>query len=131
MRIFRQIILTFVTAVLLLSFSSCTNADTKSVDYSKYPFTDISWERKAKHDLETIRFGSDGSFAYWCACGNSVNDSDLSDGYSYDDKTKTITIRYFETTDETVSKIKIEMCDGKTIKLNFDGEIREFVIGLS
>ena len=36
-----------------------------------------------------------------------------------------------ETTEETVSVIKIEACDDESIKLNFDGEIREFVIGLS
>ena len=55
-----------------------------------------------------------------------MNDSDLSEGYTYDDKTKTITIRYIEITNETVSEIKIEKCDDKSIKLNFDGEIREF-----
>ena len=87
--------------------------------------------RKVEHDIETIRFGSDGSFTYYCACGNPVNDSDLNEGYTYDDKTKTIIVKYIETTEETVSTIRIEHCDGEHIKLNFNGEIREFVIGLS
>ena len=103
----------------------------KKIDYSKYSFTDTTWERRAEHDIETIIFSSDGSYAYYCACGNPVNDSDLNEGYTYDDETKTITINYIETTEETVSSIKIEEYDGKKLKLNFDGEIREFVMGLS
>ena len=46
---------------------------------------------------------------------------------TYDNATKTVTLSYIETTDETVSKIKIEMCDDENLKLNFDGEIRSFV----
>ena len=125
-------ILLVLTAVLLFLLLGCAkNNISETVDYSEYSFTDTLWTRKAKHDIESIRFGSDGSFTYWCACGNPVNDSDLNEGYTYDDKTKTITIKYIETTEETVSTIKIEACDDKSIKLNFDGEIREFVIGLS
>ena len=125
-------ILLVLTAVLLFLLLGCAkNNIGETVDYSEYSFTDTLWTRKAEHDIESIRFGSDGSFTYWCACGNPVNDSDLNEGYTYDDKTKTITIKYIETTEETVSTIKIEACDDKSIKLNFDGEIREFVIGLS
>ena len=118
----KQSILIMLIAVLSLLFFGCN----KTVDYSKYAFTDTLWTRKAEHDIETIRFGSDGTFAYWCACGNSVNDSDLNEGYTYDEKTKTITVSYIEKTEETISKIKIVMCDEKKIKLDFDGEIREF-----
>ena len=126
----RQIILiALVVALSFLSFGCAPR--TEVVDYSEYLFTDISWSRKAEHDIETIRFGSDGSFTYYCACGNSVNDSDLNEGYTYDDETKTITVKYIETTEETVSIIKIEACDRESIKLDFNGEIREFVIGLS
>ena len=110
--------------ILTCAFGGCGE---KKVDYSHYPFTDTSWTRHAEHDIETIRFGSDGSFAYYCACGNPVNDSDLNEGYTYDNVTKTVTLSYIETTDETVSKIKIEMCDDENLKLNFDGEIRSFV----
>ena len=122
-----KLLLVFAFSLLFL-LSGCTKSNTdQTVNYSQYLFTDVSWTRNAEHDIETIRFGSDGSFVYYCACGNPVNDSDLNDGYSYDDKTKTITVRYIETTEETISTIKVEACDGERIKLNFDGEIREFV----
>ena len=126
MKTLRQLLLITVTVLVMSVLLSCNNKDAV-VDYSEYPFTDTSWTRDAEHDIETIRFGSDGSFVYYCACGNPVNDSDMSDGYTYDDKTKTITIKYFETTEETVSEIVIESCDDESIRLNFDGEIREFV----
>ena len=132
MKIFTRIMLMVMTMVTVFAFTACQKKTVEeNVDYSEYSFTDKSWTRKAEHDIETIRFGSDGSFSYCCGCGNPVNDSDLSEGYTYDEKTKTITIRYIETTNETVSQIKIEKCDDKSIKLNFDGEIREFVIGVS
>ena len=121
-------LLLMLTATLLILGLGCSRNDIgESVNYSEYSFTDTSWTRKAEHDIETIRFGSDGSFVYYCACGNSVNDSDLSEGYTYDDVTKTITVKYIETTEETVSTIKVEACDDESIKLNFDGEIRVFV----
>ena len=121
-------LLLMLTATLLILGLGCSRNDIgESVSYSEYSFTDTSWTRKAEHDIETIRFGSDGSFVYYCACGNSVNDSDLSEGYTYDDVTKTITVKYIETTEETVSTIKVEACDDESIKLNFDGEIRVFV----
>ena len=124
MRIARQIVLTLLIVVLIFSFSACRE---KTVDYSQYPFADVAWTRKAEHDTETIKFTSDGRYFYSCGCGNPVNDSDLNEGYTYDDKADTITIDYIETTEETISKIKIEMCDDEKIILNFDGEIREFV----
>ena len=121
-------LLLMLTATLLIFGLGYSRNDIgESVNYSEYSFTDTSWTRKAENDIETIRFGSDGSFVYYCACGNSVNDSDLSEGYTYDDVTKTITVKYIETTEETVSTIKVEACDDESIKLNFDGEIRVFV----
>ena len=130
-RIKPNLLLVLMAALLFLLWGCARNNTGETVDYSEYSFTDTVWTRKAEHDIESIRFGSDGSFVYYCACGNPVNDSDLSEGYTYDDETKTITIKYIETTEETVSTIKIEAYDDKSIKLNFDGEIREFVIGLS
>ena len=128
MKILRQIIMIVMSITISIAITSCTD---KTANYSEYPFTDISWTRKAEHDVETIRFGSDGSFVYYCACGNPVNDSDLNEGYTYDDKTKTISVKYIETTEETISTIIIEEYRSESIKLNFDGEVREFVIGLS
>ena len=115
--------------VCVILFMGCDgNQKTKvpSIDYSKYSFVNISWTRDAEHDTETIRFGEDGSFSYYCGCGNPVNDSDLCDGYIYDDATKTITLDCIETTDEMVTIIKIVKCDENSLHLDFDGEIRIF-----
>ena len=123
----RNILMITVIVTIFVLLIGCRDSDnTKIIDYSQYSFTDTLWTRKAEHDIETIRFGSDGSFVYYCACGNPVNASDLNEGYTYDDETKIITIKYIETTEETVSEIKIEAYDDKSIRLNFDGEIREF-----
>ena len=82
-------LLLVLAVALLFLILGCTKSNTdETVSYSEYSFTDTSWIRKVEHDIETIRFGSDGSFVYYCACGNSVNDSDLSEGFTYDDVTK-------------------------------------------
>ena len=112
-----------VVLVLAMLFVGCAE---KSVDYSEYSFVNVSWTRDAEHDIETIRFGADGKFTYYCACGNPVNDSDLCEGYTYDDATKTITLNCIETTDEMVTTIKIVKCDENSLQLDFNGEIRIF-----
>ncbi len=106
----------------ILFLSGCN----KKVDYSEYSFTDTSWIRNADHDIETIRFNSDGSFSYYCGCGNSVNDSDLCDNYTYNDKTKEIKLDCFEKTDEMVTTIKIIKSSDSILELDFDGDIRIF-----
>lgn len=127
MKLYKSIVLVVLLLLISSFFVGCTKEKTtKATDYSDYPFTDISWTRKAENDTETLRFSSDGSYVYYCSCGNPVNDSDLNEGYTYNDKTKVITISYVETTDETVSEIKIEKCTDSVLKLNFNGEIREF-----
>ena len=116
--------LVLVGAILLIGCGG--NGGSKKVDYSEYPFVNISWTREGEHDLETIRFGADGSFGYSCACGNPVNDADLCEGYSYDDESKTITLECIEATDEMVTVIKIVKCDDKELHLDFNGEILVF-----
>ena len=120
------ITLVLVCAILFAGCSGNKNTEEASVDYSKYSFVNTSWTRDAEHDTETIRFGEDGRFSYFCGCGNPVNDSDLCEGYTYDDATKTITLDCIETTDEMVTIIKIVKCDEKSLHLDFDGEIRIF-----
>ena len=120
------ITLILVCATLFMGCSDNKNKENASVDYSQYSFVNISWTRDAEHDTETIRFGADGSFTYYCGCGNPVNDSDLCEGYTYDDATKTITLDCIETTDEMVTTIKIVKSDDNSLHLDFDGEIRFF-----
>ena len=95
-------------------------------DYSEFAFVDVSWKREGDHDLETIRFGADGSFTYSCACGNAVGDYDLCDEYTYDDKTKTITLNCLEEVEDMVTVIKVVKCEGDELQLDFDGEILVF-----
>ena len=125
-----SLLISFVLCCLL--FAGCKANDVSDgtkesvVDYSDYSFTGVSWTRDAENDIETIRFSPDGSFSYYCACGNPVNDSDLCEGYRYDDETKTITLDCLEVTDEMIAVIKIVKYDENELQLDFDGEIRVF-----
>ena len=123
---FSILILVILCGVLFVGCMGNDKQSDVSVDYSNYAFTSGSWTRKATNDIETISFGADGSFSYYCACGNPANDSDLCEGYIYNDETKTITLNCVEVTDEMVTVIKIEKCDDKELHLNFDGETRIF-----
>lgn len=118
-----------IIVILLLVFllTGCVNKKLNKIDYSMYSFTNVSWTRDAGNDIETIRFNSDGGFSYYCACGNSVNDSDLCESYTYDDVSKEITFNCFETTEEMVTNIKIVEVSDEVLELDFDGEIRRFV----
>ena len=118
--------LVLICAMLLVGCGGKKKSEETKVDYSEYPFVDVSWTRDAEHDTETIRFGEDGHFVYYCGCGNPVNDSDMCESYTYDDATKTITLNCFETTEEMVTTIKVVECNENSLQLDFDGEIRIF-----
>ena len=96
-------------------------------DYSKYLFSDIRWTRDGENDIETLILKSDGSFSYYCSCGNSVNDSDLCESYTYNDETKEIKFDCFETTEEMITNVKIIEMSEEVLELDFGGEIRKFV----
>ena len=119
-------IIILVLAALLLTGCDSTREEKQEKDYSKYSFTDISWTRDAENDIETIVFKSNGRFVYYCSCGNPVNDSDLCENYTYNDKTKEITLDCFEETEETVTKIKVVKSTETILELDFNGEIRIF-----
>ena len=118
----KKIIIILLLAALVLT--GCE--ENKEKDYSEYMFTDITWTRDSGHDIETIIFHADGSFVYYCACGNPVNDSDLCESYTYNDETKEIKFNCFETTEEMITSIKIVEMSEDVLKLDFDGEIRKF-----
>ena len=119
-------IIILVLAALLLTGCDSTREEKQEKDYSKYSFTDVSWTRDAENDIETIVFKSNGRFVYYCSCGNPVNDSDLCENYTYNDKTKEITLDCFEETEETVTTIKVVKSTETTLELDFNGEIRKF-----
>ncbi|MBR5459544.1 MAG: hypothetical protein IKV53_01645 [Clostridia bacterium] len=116
----------FIVALMLclLLFVGCK--DGESIDYSEYSFTDVVWTRDAGNDIETLIFKSDGGFVYYCSCGNPVNDSDLCEGYVYNDETKEIKFECFETTEEMVTSVKIVWSSEDALELDFNGEIRSF-----
>ena len=118
----KKIIIILLLAALFLT--GCE--ENKEKDYSEYIFTDVTWTRDSGHDIETIIFHADGSFVYYCACGNPVNDSDLCESYTYNDETKEIKFNCFETTEEMITSIKIVEMSEDVLKLDFDGEIRKF-----
>lgn len=119
-------IIILVLVTLLLTGCESTKEEKQEKDYSKYSFTDVSWTRDAENDIETIVFKSNGRFVYYCSCGNPVNDSDLCENYTYNDKTKEITLDCFEETEETVTTIKVLKSTETTLELDFNGEIRKF-----
>ena len=106
--------------------TGCAEKKEKEEDLSDYLFTDVVWTRDSGHDIETLVFNSDGSFRYYCACGNSVNDSDLCESYAYDEETSEIILDCFETTDEMITTIKVINITDTILELDFNGEIRKF-----
>jgi len=120
----KKIVVVLMLGILFVT--GCEEKKEKEVNYSDYLFTDVVWTRDSGHDIETLIFNSDGSFRYYCACGNSVNDSDLCDIYVYNDKTKEIKFECFETTEEMITNIKILKISEDVLELDFNGEIRKF-----
>ena len=115
-----------IVLLVLIFLVGCSKNKDKKIDYSEYLFTDVSWTRDTEHDIETLRFKSDGRFTYYCACGNPVNDSDLCDGYIYNDENQEIKLECFEITEEMVTNIKIVEMSEDVLELDFNGEIRKF-----
>ena len=122
----KKTVIILMLVVGLLVGCGTEKEKTKEKDYSEYAFTDVNWVRDSGHDIETISFKADGSFSYTCACGNPVNDADLCETYTYNDETKEIKLDCFETTEETVTNIKIVEVSEDNLELDFDGEIRKF-----
>ena len=103
-----------------------TTQETEAAAPSFSSFEDITWTRESETCTETIRFRSDGSCSYSCACGDPVGDADLWEGYRYDAETKTISLTLIEDIEDAVTQITVQSCDGKTLVLDFDGDVRTF-----
>lgn len=121
--------------VFVFLFGGCSskgNAEKESsqekVDYSMYDFAGVQWTRDAECDTETLCFEENGEFRYSCACGNPVNDADMVESYTYDDETKVFTLNCYEDVEGMITEIKLISCDGEKLELDFDGEVREFVV---
>ena len=126
----KKIIIILMLVLVVVFLTCCGKNEEKEkeieIDYSEYLFTDVIWTRDSGHDIETIIFYADGSFRYYCACGNPVNDSDLCESYTYNDETKEIKFNCFETTEEMITNVKIVEMSEDVLELDFNGEIRKF-----
>lgn len=121
----KKIIILMLFGIVL---TGCEDAkeNVKKKDYSEYLFSDVTWTRDSGEDVETLILRSDGSFSYSCSCGNSVNDSDLCESYVYNDDTKEIKLDCLETTEDTITTIKVVNSTETTLELDFNGEVRKF-----
>lgn len=87
-------------------------------------FVGIRWTRDEGSDIEFIIFSEDGSYIYYCSCGNPVDDSDLYDTFTYNRFSGKIILYSDYTSSDT---IKVLYADGEKLELEFDeGDIRVF-----
>lgn len=111
--------ITAVTIIMIVAilFGGCSSGD-------KYPefLTKHSWMHFAICN-ETISFGEDGQFAYYCACGEPVDDSDLYEKYTYNEYTSTIQLKLKENN----SIIKVLRYEKSRLLLGFNGTVKEFI----
>ena len=121
--------------VMFLNKDSKTNQDDSeglvnpNKSAIKADFVGISFERKAETgDTETIRLNADGTFAYYCSCGNSVDDADICEFYTYNTETKEIKFICYEDAALSSKKVTVKEASKTSLKLDFDGEIREFKV---
>lgn len=112
----------FVIFIFLITLCGCGN---NNVPYD-YDFVNVCWTRTTEADTEFLRFSDEGSFSYYCACGNSINDSDLCEGYTYNPDTNIVRLKYCEKTKDTISKIKVVEYTDNTLLLDFNGDMRTF-----
>ena len=115
-----------IFTVLAVSLCLCVGCGNDQPAAERGGFEDMTWVRDTESCIETLCFRSDGSCSYYCACGNPVNDDDLCEGYRYDAESKSILLEFLETTEETVTEIRVERFDGTTLVLDFDGDVRTF-----
>lgn len=89
-------------------------------------FVDIRYERSTEADTEFIRFYKDGSFSYYCACGNPVDNADLCEYYTYDKEDNKIELVCYDGVPKKEKNIKILTATKDKLKIEINGEIREF-----
>lgn len=90
-------------------------------------FVDVDYERTTDADTEIISFNSDGTFSYYCACGNPVDLYDLCEYYTYDEENQMIKL-VCEDDPNIISELKISEITPEKLVLDFYGELREFKV---
>ncbi|MDO4492024.1 MAG: hypothetical protein Q4B85_13250 [Lachnospiraceae bacterium] len=123
-----------MVAAILLVISLCgcvANGSTKNnesewSDNNTQAFlTEHSWVYHNEICDETIVFGKDGSFAYYCGCGEPVGNSDLYDSYEYDSKKKEIVLKADDSLNSSEC-IKVLRIEKMRIILEIGGTEKEF-----
>ena len=126
--IFVSIVGVFLMGCALeLETDSNENVNSRAeIDYGMYDFAGIQWTRDTECDTETLCFLPNGEFRYSCACGSSVNDSDVVESYSYDDTTQKFTLNCYEEIEGMITEMELVSCDGERLELDFGGDVRVF-----
>lgn len=130
------LIITLVTLFIL----GCIFIFIEYTNYTKEDYkylTNINWQRDYYYsgeyiDQEFIYFGKDGSFSYYYAVGNAVDDYDLCDSYIFNEKTKNISLSCpsegipEETINGIIDEIIVKSVTRNKLILIFEGEERVF-----
>ncbi|MGN0966035.1 MAG: hypothetical protein ACI4OP_00365 [Candidatus Coprovivens sp.] len=116
----KAIIMTLIL-VLVLTTGIVIASLAKTSKNSIPPFANQSWIRYDS-DEEHLSFSSEGEFSYWCSCGNPVDNADMCETYTYNPKSKTITLNCYGPNE----KIKVIKHTKDTLVLKFDKETRTF-----
>ncbi len=115
-------IILLITYIFLIT--ACTSPNLKMFKRNdKLPIAGMGWTREAD-DGEVLVFSEDGKFTYHCMCGNPVGNSDACDTYTYNKKTKEITLNCQGFVDDET--IKLVSYDEKKLVLEFENGTKEF-----
>ncbi len=115
--------------ILTASFIGCTQEKDKNEDKITVPeeakFLVGRWERAGGADTMYFSLHKDESFAFYCACGDSVGDADCYDTFEY--KKDEQIIRAFDSNDESCyHDYKLYMHGKNFIVIDVDGVMMEF-----
>ena len=117
------IIILGIGAFLTLKYHN-KKEDAKYNDKLSELITQNNWERDGGGDTEHIYFSEDGSYGYYCLCGNPVGNSDSYDSYVYDKETNTI--KLINSYGGKSELIKIKEVSELKLVLDFDGKEKTF-----
>lgn len=105
--------------LIVLFENACSSSNSDNLEDS---FIGSTWTREIEVDTEYLSFQDDGTFSYYCSCGNPVDDSDLCSSYQYDENNKII--RFI--CEYGCEKIEVIHHDSHNLVLKFKDEIRKF-----
>jgi len=112
----KKILAVLLTATVLLAGCGKEKVETKNEKNTAFPKGDkcdflinANWEGNDTQCVNVINFKKDKGFSNWCYCGTPVGDADLVEGFSYNDKDKTVTL--YDDEGKEYEKGKILYCD--------------------